>query len=254
MKDSRIHTRRFVALALVALAATSTFAQGPGGFGGQGGPPPGMRGGPGGGMRGGRPALDRLPSLAMLATRPEVADELGLSEDQLGRIDAILQEARPPRGERSQGGRPGGDRAAMEAEIDAKVKAVLSAQQVQRLTEIAVQSMGLSAAMVPAVQTRLGLSDAQKASLKALVPARGEGGPGGPGGPPPGGGGGRGPGGPGRGGPRDGRRGELEAKIAAILTADQKATLAALGGKKIDLRQGGPGGPPPGGDMGGPPF
>lgn len=47
----------------------------------------------------------------------------------------------------------------------------------------------------------------------------------------------------------------MEAKIAAILTADQKATLKALGGRTIKLAgpngRGGPGGP--GGEMNTPP-
>ena len=61
-------------------------------------------------------------------------------------------------------------------------------------------------------------------------------------------------GGPGGGGAA--RRKAIETKIAAILTADQKATLKALGGKTIRLAQpddrGGHRGPGGGGDMGGP--
>ena len=243
MKNSRLRTRRFVALALVALAATSTFAQGPGGFGRPGGPPPERRGGP--------PRLDRLPPLAMLATRPEVAAELELRDDQIAQIETLLRQARPPRGERGPGDRPGEGREAAEADLDAKVKAVLGPGKAQRLTEIGIQLMGLSAAMVPAIQAKLGLSDAQKTTLDALLPTRSDRGPGGP---PPGDGQGPGRGGRGPGDPRDGRRERLEAKIAAILTESQKATLKALGGKKIDLRERGPEGPPPDGGMGGPPF
>ena len=248
MKDSRTYPRRLAAFALLALAATSTFAQGPGGFGG---PPPGMGGGPGG-RRGGSPRLDRLPPLTMLALRPEVVEELGLSDAQTTSLWSIAESMRPQGGPR-QGGRqngppPEGDRERAEAAADAKVTAVLSEAQAKRLEEIQIQAMGLSAAMVPQVQTSLALTAAQKAKLNALVPSRGQRGPGGP--PPDGEGGGPGggfggpppEGGPGRGGDM---RKALETKIAAILTTEQLATLKALGGKPIALRDGGPDGPPP---------
>lgn len=279
MKTRRILATRLGIAALLAVVAASALAQGPGG---PGGPPPG--GGMGGGMRGGPPAVDRLPSLVRLATRPEVVADLGLSDDTVAKIEAIAEAGRPARGQGGpgqggpgQGTRPDPEaRAKAEAAGDAKVRALLSATQAKRLEEIGIQSMGLTAAMVPSVQAKLGLSDAQKTKLKALVPARGQGGPGGggPGGPPPGGDMGGGFGGPppddmgGQGGPggrgqdrpggMNGGRQALEKGIAAILTADQKATLKALGGKTIKLSPdrggpgegrgpGGPGGPPPDG-------
>jgi len=308
---------RLATIAFLAISATSVFAQGFGG--GQGGPPQGGpggfgggQGGPGGrgGMRMGMPALDKLPPLISLADRPEVAAELNLTEDQREKIDDIIQTFRESNRPQGGPGGPGGDgpppqqggqrgqgfgggqqdRAARdkaEAAVDAKIKAVLKGSQVKRITEIQIQSMGLTAAMVPSVQAKLGLSDDQKEKLKALVPARPQGGPGGQGGfggpppqggqgfgggqggfggPPPQGGqgfgggqGGRGQGGPGgQRGPggmqNDARRKELEAKIAAILTDDQEAALKALGGKVIKLQMGGrPGGPGgPGGGPGGP--
>lgn len=326
---------RLATVALLAIAATNVFAQdfggqgpppgGPGGFG-QGGF---GQGGPGGMRMGMPPAVDKLPPLVAIANRPEVAAELNLSEDQREKIDDIIQSfqesMRPqggrgfggpgqggpgqggPQGGPGQGGQrgqrgPGGeqDRAARdkaETAVDAKIKAVLNSAQAKRIGEIQIQAMGLAAAMVPAVQAKLGLSDDQKAKLKALVPARPQGGPGGPdgpggfgpggpgggpggegfGGPPPQGDGqgfggqgfgGPGQGGRGQGGPQGGQRGpggdarrkELETKIAAILTSDQKAALKALGGKPFKLEmgggrppQGGPGGPGgPGGGPGGP--
>jgi hypothetical protein len=316
MKTSRFHSMRLATVAFLAISATSVFAQGFGG--GQGGPPQGGpggfgggQGGPGGrgGMRMGMPALDKLPPLISLADRPEVAAELNLTEDQREKIDDIIQTFRESNRPQGGPGGPGGDgpppqqggqrgqgfgggpqdRAARdkaEAAVDAKIKAVLKGSQVKRITEIQIQSMGLTAAMVPSIQAKLGLSDDQKEKLKALVPARPQGGPGGQGGfggpppqggqgfgggegfggPPPQGGqgfgggqGGRGQGGPGgQRGPggmqNDARRKELEAKIAAILTDDQEAALKALGGKVIKLQMGGrPGGPGgPGGGPGGP--
>lgn len=311
---NHFHSMRLGAAALIAIAATSVFAQGQGG--GFGGPPPGGpggRGGFGGGMRmGPPPAIDRLPPLVHIVHRPEVAADINLTEEQREQIDDIMQSMRPqrgpggpggfgggpqggpppqggfgqggPRGGRGQGGFGGPEdreaRDKAEAALDAKIKSVLTTAQVRRLGQIQIQIMGLTAAMVPAVQDKLGLTEDQKAELKALVPTGpggrggrggfgpggfGQGGPGGPppqggegfgpppggpggqggfGGPPQGGPGGfggqRGPGGPGGPGGNP-RRQQLEAKIASILTAEQKELLRTLGGKKINLRQG----PPP---------
>ncbi|GEM_PF-827783 len=296
MKHSRFLSKRFVLAALMVAVTSAAFAQQGGDFGG----PPGGRGGRGMGGRGGRMGgpqrLDRLPPIASLVDRPEVVAELGLSDDQRAAIDEIARSVRPMRG--GPGGGPGGgpdggpdgqggpgggglggdggpggppdrmDRDKAEAAAEAKIKALLTPVQAQRLAEIQIQAMGLSAAMVPAIQTKLGLTADQKAQLKTLVPARPEGGPGGPdggpggpgggsgddrGGPPPGGPGGGDFGGPpqsgpegrgGPGGPNDVRRKALEAKIAAILTDEQKASLKAMGGKPFAMR-------PPQGPRGG---
>jgi hypothetical protein len=268
MKNFRLHAMRLGAATLLAIVATSALAQGFGG--GQGGPPPGGPGGRGGGMRmGPPPAIDRLPPAARIVTRPEVADELGLTDEQRQSIfealEAQREGMRPPQGNGDgppdfEAMRAARDKA--EAATDAKVTSLLSAAQAKRLGEIQIQSMGLTAAMVPAVQTKLGLTEDQKAKLKTLVPARGERGPGGPppggfgggpgGGPPPGGfgggpgggppqggpggrGGQRGPGGPGGPGGMDPRRQQLEKEIGLILTSDQKAVLKTLGGKELRM-------------------
>ena len=253
MKNIRFGHARFAALVLLAVFATAAPAQrpggGPGGGMGQGGPGRGgpRRGGPGMG----RP--DRLPPVARLATQPEVASALALSDAQVQALRTIAEASRPPRG--GGGGRMGDPNArdAAEAAADAEALAILSDAQRTRLAEIRIQAMGLAAALVPEVQTRLGLSAIQIAALKTLAPARGDRGPGGP--PPDGGmddgpppdqrGDGRG----GPGGPRGGRRDDLDNKISAILTAAQKTALTALGGERIELRRG-PGGPPPGGPDG----
>lgn len=249
MKTRRNHAKRIVTAALLTILAAAAVAQGPGG------PPPGGRGGPGPmGGPGGRPPLDRLPSAAMMVMRPEVADELALTADQRDQIHALVESTRPSRPHEGDGPpdfrtmRAAREKA--EAASDAKLKTILSAAQATRLGEIQIQTMGLSAALVPSIQTKLGLSEDQKVALRALVPARPEDRPagpppGGPDGPPPGEPGrpegqGRGPRGP-RG--SDPRRAELEAKIASILTLDQKSALKALGGKPFLSRLG----PRPGG-------
>lgn len=271
--------------ALLAIAASSVLAQDPGGF--PGGPPPqGGPGGPGGpgGMRGpmGAPRLDKLAPLARLIMRPEIAGEIKLTDDQIDRIQEALDAMRPQRPEEGQRPDPAA-REKLDDAIEAKVKSLLSSGQIKRLDEIRIQEAGLTAAFVPEIQAKLGLSDDQKAKLKALMPKRPQGGPGqrgpggpggdgpggpppggfggpggpggpggdpgrgGPGGPPPGGSGGPGGfGGPGQGGPggpggpgrgrMDPRRRALEAKVAEILTADQKALLKKLGGKPFDPR------------------
>lgn len=75
------------------------------GGGQQGGPPqggPGGQGGMQGGMRGG------APQGPMILRDPKVQKELKLSEDQIGKIQAALQEMRPQGGPGGQGGFGGG--------------------------------------------------------------------------------------------------------------------------------------------------
>lgn len=241
----------WIALALGTLMAAGSVTalaqpQGPGGPGG----PPGQRGPGGPGMPGRGPG--GLAPLSMLVQRPEVQDELKLTQAQRDKVAALRGAGMPRPGE---GGEPP-TREAMEqfrAQHDAKVKAILDANQFRRLKEVRIQMAGLSAALDPEVQKALNLSDEQVKKLNALRPQGGRGGPGGPGGPggfgpgaggPPGGGPGGfgpgaggppggGPGGPGGGFGPPGQRGlnPLDEKIGEILTDKQKQELKAMGGK-----------------------
>lgn len=215
-------------LALAATLATSVFAQE-----GFGGPPPG--GGPGFGGPGGRGGMRGGPQGFLL--RPDVAQRLQLTEAQ---IEALrqLRPARPPQppidGQRPTPPNP--------AEVDAKIKGILSAQQYRAYLSLLANKVGVRSLLNPSMATTLGLSRDQMQKIAEML--RPEGGPGmggpgigGPGGPPPGEGG-EGRGGQGRGG-QGGRGGPggprprpvdpaIVRQIEAVLTANQLSTFRGL--------------------------
>lgn len=261
-------------LALVVLAASPAFAQGPGG--GRGGPG-GGRGGFGGGFGGGSPYS--------LLGNDAVQEELGLSDDQKTKSAALLQEMREARRSQFQGGGqesrealrdlPQEERRArfaamqkemeernakLQAEYKTKFAEVLDEVQLQRLQQIQWQSQGIRALQDPELAKALELSDEQKSKIAGLLN------PGGPRGGP--GAGDRGPGGPREGGfrgaspeEREARMAEMraqrekrEAEVKAVLTDAQRAELENQLGASFDVSKlRGQGGERrgPGGDRGG---
>lgn len=173
------------ALAL-ALVATTVMAQegrrggrGPGGRG-----PGGLGGGMMGGMMGGM-------GLAGLLRMEKVHEELELVEDQVTDVNAALAEARPAgrrgggpgapgagrgqRGQRGPGG-PGGftpeDRERMmaemrerENELRKKVADILLPHQMDRLEQIHLQARGITALSEPELQAKLEITDEQKQQM-----------------------------------------------------------------------------------------
>lgn len=281
---TRFRTASF--LALMVLAASPTFAQGPGGG----------RGGPGGGFGGGRGGFGGGPgggSPYSLLGNEAVQEELGLSDEQKTKSAALLGEMREARRAQFQGGGPEGRdsfrdlspeerrerfaamqkeaaerNAKLQAEYKTKFGAVLDEVQLQRLQQIHWQSQGVRALQDPDLANALKLSDEQKSKIAGLLNQ----GPGGPRGGP--GAGDRGPGGPREGGFRGGspedreariaemraQREKREAEVKAVLTDDQRAELENQLGASFDVSKlrgpGGPGGPGgerrgPGGDRGG---
>ncbi len=206
---------------------------GPGGFGpgqgGQQGPPPGRGGfGPGqGGQQGPPPGRG------------------GFGPGQGG------QQGPPP----GQGGFGPGQGGPMnpeqmekrEAEMDAKIKAILNEGQYKRYLELRLQLEGVMAIGRKPVADKLGLSDEQLQKVhEALRPGR-QGFQGGPprqgpptGGPP--------------GGPPDMNkmREEQEKRVMEILTPEQRTRWQQLLGKKFEFQRMGPGGPGGRGGPGGP--
>lgn len=263
--------------AVFALTTFSAFAQPQGGPPG-GGPGGGFQRGPGGpgGMqiRMGR-GMPGLPPLMMVLHRPDVQREIGFTEAQRNKLDDLMEQGgmfRRQDGPPGAGGPPGGgvqmrqrqgggqgqgpDFQAMEKqrkEHEAKIRAILTGSQNKRVDEIRVQIAGLTAALDPEIQTKIGVTNAQKQKLDELMPRRGPGGPGGQFGRGPGGPGGAGPGGPPQGGQGQRRQGPpgggefgrgpggpeggLDAKIAEILTDAQEAALKKLGGKPFQTER-----------------
>lgn len=155
---------KLVALAAVAVLATSAFAQ-RGQGGGQG------RGGGFGGQRGGFGQAGNM----QLLQRADVKADLGITSEQTAKIEALQAAQREEMRALFQGGGGGGDREAMMAAFaklteatDKKLNEILTPTQTKRLLEINVQLSGNRALLLPAVQKALVLTEGQLAQVKAL--------------------------------------------------------------------------------------
>lgn len=155
---------KLVALAAVAVLATSAFAQ-RGQGGGQG------RGGGFGGQRGGFGQAGNM----QLLQRADVKADLGITSEQTAKIEALQAAQREEMRALFQGGGGGGDREAMMAAFaklteatDKKLSEILTPTQTKRLLEINVQLSGNRALLLPAVQKALVLTEGQLAQVKAL--------------------------------------------------------------------------------------
>ena len=165
------------ALILVAVLVLSVIATAqPGGGRGGFGPGGGAGGfGPGGGAGG----------IGMLLRNEDVKAQLGLSEDQIQKLEKIFEEGRANRPQRPQG--QGGPPSAEEMErmrADAerrrqesqnKIRQVLSPEQQEKVKVLGFQiSGGLSSPMVSADSLEvLNLTPDQKAKLRAIEDERG---------------------------------------------------------------------------------
>lgn len=282
MANDKIRIWTMVGAALL-LSSGVAFAQGPR----QGGPQAPQR------MGRGMAVGFHLPPLVRVLSRPDVGQEIRLTQEQRERLMELRGFGAGPGGPEGFGpggpggfgpggpdgpgpGGPGGfgpgagmrggmDPEAMRAEAeraDQELATILDAKQLARLREVRLQIVGMAAVLDRGVQGSLGVTSEQAARLaqieKEMRPrgpgARPDGnerggpgfGPGGPGGPDgagsgprfgPGGEGPRGPGGPGfgaggPGGPE--MRERLEAKIAEVLTSDQKQKFAKMQGAKFE--------------------
>lgn len=213
-------------ITLMAMAVTSlALAQGgPPRGGGQGGP-----GGPGGP---GRPQGG--PAIIMI---PEVQTELHLTDSQKNEVKVIMDANRPPRPEPGSPPPNPGDGRGMVERIHTALKAKLNSTQFARLLQLELQAEGVHAILREDVAAELGLSADQKNQIRTILennrPPRPE-----PGTPPP--------------TPEqmDQQRQEVERKVLAVLSADQKSEWASMKGAAFTFPRRGPGGP--GGPGGGP--
>jgi len=153
---------------------------------------------------------------------------LGITDEQAQKIDQINQESRaaaPARGNNA-GPPSAADRAEMEKrmqETQDKLKAVLSAEQQEKVKVLLFQvSGGLDAgASTVATLEALGLTDDQKAKIKAINDERAA----------------RGAGGQVDADQRRARAEETRSKIKAVLTDDQKAKAAKLTEEGKEIRE-----------------
>jgi hypothetical protein len=158
-----MNLKKLVLIVTVAAVAVSAMAQG-GGGGGRGG----QRG-----MRGGNPY-----SPMSLLRRADVQKDLGISDDQKSKIEAIRTAATAKTADAVAAA--GDDRQAQGAartkvndDAGKDALAVLTADQQARLKGIVIQIAGPRAATVKEVQVDLGLSDDQKKSIADLVTRQG---------------------------------------------------------------------------------
>lgn len=151
-----------VALGALALLATPSLAQGQ------------RQGrGPLGGMM-----MGRMAGMQLL-NAPAVHKELGLSEGQAEKLEALANELREDmmsrfaelRGLDPEEARTKG--AEMMADVEKKmaegVKGVLEPKQLDRFEQIRIQAMGLQAFSNPKVAEKLSLSEDQKATIEGLA-------------------------------------------------------------------------------------
>jgi Spy/CpxP family protein refolding chaperone len=232
--------KRLCALAfVVALSVTSLAWAQPGGGRGPGGF--------GGGFGGG--------SLLDLARIEAVQKEIEAVDDQVKGIEKLSEEMRASRGERpqvdwrnmSEADREKAmaemrkQREAEAAKANAKLGEVLLPLQIERLEQISLQMRGTAALADPKVAAKLSLTEDQKKKLEAAATANREamqqaf-----------------------QGGNREGMREKMEqlrkdadAKVLAVLTADQKAAFEKLKGAAFTMPEGAFGRGPRGGDQGG---
>jgi Spy/CpxP family protein refolding chaperone len=143
------------------------------------GPPPGAGGPPGGGRGPGRGTA--AGPIGMLLQNENFKKDVGLNEEQVGKLQKIIEESRPPRPERGQGDQ--GQRPTppsfedIEKRIDdvqVKVNAVLTPEQQQKVKVLSFQlSGGLDS---PFLGSRtlavLDLTAEQKAKLKEISAKR----------------------------------------------------------------------------------
>lgn len=208
-------------MVMVSLLAISAAAQRGGGQG------PGMR--QGFGMAGPR-----------LLLNPQVQAELKMTEDQIAKVREALG-GPGGAGGRGAGGVGGGgfgggdpqQREQMRLEQEKKIKEILTAEQYKRYQEISLQQEGPSAFARKEVADKLGLSDSQREKVNAILEEQRatmrdmfQGG--------------------GGGGDRQAMmetmqklREETNAKLLAVLTAEQKKTWEAMLGKPFQFQRGG---------------
>jgi Spy/CpxP family protein refolding chaperone len=148
--------KTFVVVAVAALLATAAMAQR-----GQGGMR--MMGGPGD------------SSGTMLLQRSDVQKDLGLTDEQKTKLDAMRQKMMDDMRAQFQNGGGGGDREAMQKavkEMMDKAKAetakILTKEQTTRLHEISIQVAGNGAIQWEDVQKELGMTSDQVAKVKDL--------------------------------------------------------------------------------------
>ncbi len=212
----------------------------------------------------------------MLLRMPTVQTELKLTDAQKTKVDETMARLRDQRRGAFQDLRGQGPEAFQkkmaewQASEDKQVAAILDADQQKRYHQLQLQRQGVAAIADKAVADTLKLSEEQRGKVQAVLTEQrqamrslfgGPRGPDGPGGPPPGAGPDGGTGGPGgRGGfdpeamrsRMEAQRKQMEEKIMALLTDEQKKQWKEMLGAPFTFPAFGPGGPGGRGGPGGP--
>lgn len=120
----------------------------------------------------------------MLLARTDVQEDLKLTDDQKTKLDTMRDEMMASMRERFQRGGGGGNgggggerpsrevmqkqRVAMEKEVNDKLAAILTADQIKRVKEISVQMAGSSSVYREEIAKELAITEAQKTKLDEL--------------------------------------------------------------------------------------
>lgn len=131
----------------------------------------------GGGGRGGMGMMGRMTGLRVLGA-PTVHQELGLSEDQIEKVEALSAQLRQDMMAKGQEFRelPAEERtakmgellSAIDKEIQTKVSEIFEPKQAERFGQIHLQAQGLQGFLSPAAE-KLALTDDQKAGVKSEI-------------------------------------------------------------------------------------
>jgi len=158
-------------------------------------------------------------SSAMLLRQEPVQKELGLSADQIAKVDSELSNAgggqrgfRDMSEEERQKAME--ERVKLMAEQEQKVAGMLDAKQIERLKQIRIQAMGPLVIMDEPIAKELGISEEQSNQLREAMRAGRQGG-----------------------GDMAEQREKMNATLMETLTADQKAKLKELQGPAFDVSQ-----------------
>lgn len=118
----------------------------------------------------GQGGMGRRGGLIGLLRREDVRKELKLTQDQITKLEALMEQFRGQLGQRDpQGARdPNAMRERMQ-KMEAAIKEILNVEQFKRLQELRLQLEGPSAIARPDVQEKLGLSEAQKKQIEEIL-------------------------------------------------------------------------------------
>lgn len=114
----------------------------------------------------------------MLLSRDDVREDLKITDEQKDKLSSMQEEMMNSMRQRFGGGGGGGQRPSreemqkmreeMEKEVNTKLAAILTPEQIKRLGEVSIQMSGSAAVMRPEIAKELGITEDQKTKIAEL--------------------------------------------------------------------------------------